>query len=97
VNLFVDYLPTFLQQLKLYSVECKDDALMMYLEKICGRKRLWPNLRYYPVTRLEGLRKTKENLNQDSRSPGQDLNPRRAEYEAGVLTTTFGAEIQITH
>jgi hypothetical protein len=28
----------------------------------CGRKRSWPNLKYYTVTCLEGLRKTLENL-----------------------------------
>jgi hypothetical protein len=36
---------------------------------------------------LEGLKKTMKNLSQDSRSPGQDLNPRPPKYEAGVLTT----------
>jgi hypothetical protein len=44
-------------------------------------------LRYYPDIRLEGLRKRTGNLNQDSRSPGPDLNPGPPEYEAGVLTT----------
>jgi hypothetical protein len=47
--------------------------------KGCGRKRSWPNLRYYPGICLEGLRKTTKNLSQDSRSP--------PEYEAGELTT----------
>jgi hypothetical protein len=37
-----------------------------------GRKLSWPNLRYYPGICLEGLRKTKKNLSQDSRSPGRD-------------------------
>jgi hypothetical protein len=55
--------------------------------KGCGRKRSWPNLRYYPGTRLEGVRKTTKSLSQDSRSPGRDLNPGPAEYEARVLTT----------
>jgi hypothetical protein len=44
-------------------------------------------LRYYPRIHLKGLRKTTKNLNQDSWSPGQDLNPRPPEYESGVLTT----------
>jgi hypothetical protein len=44
-------------------------------------------LRYYPGIRLEGLRKTTKILNQDSLSPGRDLNPGPPEYEAGVLTT----------
>jgi hypothetical protein len=30
---------------------------------------------YYPGICLEGLRKTAENLSQNSRSPGRDLNP----------------------
>jgi hypothetical protein len=47
-----------------------------------GRKPL-----YYPVMRLMRLRKAMENLSQDSRSPGQDLNPKPPEYEAGLLTT----------
>jgi hypothetical protein len=37
--------------------------------------------------RLEGLRKAKKNLCQDSRSPGRDMNPGPIEHEAGVLTT----------
>jgi hypothetical protein len=55
--------------------------------KGCGRKRPWPNLRYYNGIFLEGLRKTTKNLSRDSRSPGRDLNPRPPEYESGVLTT----------
>jgi hypothetical protein len=55
--------------------------------KGCGRKRSWPNLRYYPGICLEGLTKTTKNLSQHSRSPGRDLNPGPPEYEAGVLTT----------
>jgi hypothetical protein len=51
-----------------------------------GRKRTRPNLKYYPGIRLEGLRKTTENLIHDSRCPGRDLNPGPPEYEAGVLT-----------
>jgi hypothetical protein len=45
-------------------------------------------LRCYPGIRLEKLRKTTVNLCRDSRSPGRDLNPVTAEYEAGVLTTS---------
>jgi hypothetical protein len=30
--------------------------------KRCGRKRSWPNLRYYPSICLEGLRETTKNL-----------------------------------
>jgi hypothetical protein len=55
--------------------------------KGCGRKRSWPNLRYYPDICLEGLRKKTKNLSQFIRSPGRDLNPGPPEYEAEVLTT----------
>jgi len=34
-----------------------------------------------------GLEKTTKNLSQNSRSPGQDLNPGPFQYEAGVLST----------
>jgi hypothetical protein len=54
--------------------------------KGCGRKRSWPNLKYYLGIGLEGLRKTTKNLSQHSRSPGRDLNPGPPEYE-GVLST----------
>jgi hypothetical protein len=47
----------------------------------------WPNLKQYPRTSLEELRKITRTLSQDSRSPGRDLNQRPIEYEAGVLTT----------
>jgi hypothetical protein len=36
---------------------------------------------------IPGLRKITKNLRQDSRSPGQDLNPGHPENEAGMLTT----------
>jgi hypothetical protein len=54
--------------------------------KGCGRKWLWPILKYYPSISLEELRKATQNFSQDSKSLGQDLNPRPSEYEAGVLT-----------
>jgi hypothetical protein len=50
-------------------------------------KRSWPNLRFYPSSCLQGLRKISKNLSQDSRSPGRDLNAGHAAYEAEVLTT----------
>jgi hypothetical protein len=49
-----------------------------------GRKRSWPNLRYYRGICLEGLRKTA--TCHDSRSPDQDLFLGPPKYEAGVLT-----------
>lgn len=43
----------------------KADVCLIRTE-CCGRKWLWPNLRYYPVIFLGGLRKTMNNLNWDS-------------------------------
>jgi hypothetical protein len=40
-----------------------------------GRKRSWPNLKYYPSMCLEGLRKTMKNLSQENQSLGCNLNP----------------------
>jgi hypothetical protein len=54
--------------------------------KGCGRKRSWPNLRYYPGICPERLRKTTEILSNDSQSPSSDLNLGPPEYEGGVLT-----------
>jgi hypothetical protein len=51
-----------------------------------GRRRSWPDLRYYFGTCLEVLRKNTKIISQDSRSPGRDLNPGPPEYE-GVLIT----------
>jgi hypothetical protein len=36
---------------------------------------------------LGGAEENHENLNQDSQSPGRDLNPGHPEYEAEMLTT----------
>jgi hypothetical protein len=55
--------------------------------QLYGRKRSWPNLRFYPRICLEGLRKATKNLSQDNWSPGEDLKPGPPEYEAGMLTT----------
>jgi hypothetical protein len=44
-------------------------------------------LRYYPGISLQGLKKTTNYLDQDSRSPGPGLNPKPSEYEAVVLNT----------
>jgi hypothetical protein len=47
----------------------------------------WLILRYYSGIRVERPSKTTDSLNQDSRSPGRNLNPRCSQQEAGVLTT----------
>jgi hypothetical protein len=62
-----------------------NDRIMNW--KVYGRKRSWPNLRYYSGICLEELRKTTNTLSQGSRSLGRDLNSRPPEYKAGVLTT----------
>jgi hypothetical protein len=61
--------------------------------KICGRRESWSNLRYYPGIYLEGLRKATIILNQDSLSPGRDLNLGPSEYEAGVLATQLQCSV----
>jgi hypothetical protein len=53
--------------------------------KGCRRKRSWCNLRNYYGICLEE-EENHENLSQDSRCPGRDLNPGPLRYEAGVLT-----------
>jgi hypothetical protein len=55
--------------------------------KVFGRKRSWPDLKYYPGSCLVGLRKTTKNFSQDSQSLGRDVNLVSLEYEAGVSTT----------
>jgi hypothetical protein len=52
-----------------------------------GGKQSWPKLRYYAGICLEGVKKTTENLSQDSWSPGQDMNPGPPAYEKEVITT----------
>jgi hypothetical protein len=54
--LFVVCLMTQCQQLRLYSVGRNKRWMINW--KIRGRKRPWPNSRYYPEIILEGLRKT---------------------------------------
>jgi hypothetical protein len=39
-----------------------------------GRKRSWPNSRYYPGICLEGVRKTTKTSIRTARSPGRDFN-----------------------
>jgi hypothetical protein len=59
----------------------------------CGRKRSWSNLRNYPRTCMETMKKTTKNLNQNSRSADRDLKPESAKYEAGVLVMKFGISL----
>jgi hypothetical protein len=55
--------------------------------KIFGRKRSWPNFEVLSLYSPEWTDKYYENLSQDSRSPGRDLNRKFLEYKAGILTT----------
>jgi hypothetical protein len=52
-----------------------------------GRKRSWPNLRYYPGIRLKRVRKTSKTSIKIAGHRSRDLNPEPSEYEAGMLTT----------
>jgi hypothetical protein len=77
--LFVVYLTTVFQYLKLYGVEetvMRKWWIGYYLEG-SGRALI---LRYYPGSHLEGPRKTTKNVIQDIRSPGPGLNPRPLEW-----------------
>jgi hypothetical protein len=79
--LVVVYLTTLSGAQTIYSVEWEDDEWRMNW-KGCERKRSWSNLRYFPGIFVEGPRKATQNLSQDSRSLGIDLNPGPPEYEA---------------
>jgi hypothetical protein len=61
-----------------------------------GKKRPWPNLRYYLGICLEGLRKATESLSQDSRLLGRDLNPEPSDYEAEVLITRLRRSVRLS-
>jgi hypothetical protein len=51
-------------------------------------KRSWPNLlKYYAGIYLEGLRETTKTSMRIAGLRGRESNPRRTEYEVGVLTT----------
>jgi hypothetical protein len=56
-----------------------------------GKKRLCTNLRYYLGNCQEGPEENGENLGQDSRYLGRDLNPVLHDYKAGMLS------IQLQH
>jgi hypothetical protein len=67
--------------------------LVMVNWKGFGRKLSWPNFWYYPVIRLDGLRKTTKNLNQDSLPPGPRFEPGTSRIRSRSVnhsTTTFG-------
>jgi hypothetical protein len=52
-----------------------------------GRKRYWPNERYYAGIRLEELRKTTKTSISIAGRRDRDLKLGPPEYEAGVLIT----------
>jgi hypothetical protein len=85
LDLFVVYLTTVSQWLRLYSVEWRGVNWMLNW-KGCGRKRLWPNFKVLSQNLRGGTEKNHETP-YNSRSPGWDLNPGPPEYESGVLTT----------
>jgi hypothetical protein len=61
------------------------DAMISEKWKGLGRKCLWPNLKSYFGTCMEGLYKTVKKLRLDSKSLGPDLNSVRLESETGTL------------
>jgi hypothetical protein len=50
-------------------------------------KRSWPNLRHYFGVRLNGLRESTKDFDQDIRISGRNLNVGTLKFETGVLTT----------
>jgi hypothetical protein len=53
--------------------------------KRCGRKRLWPDFRYYTDIWLEGLRKTAKDINCHTGCPSRDSNRLLPEYKSETL------------
>jgi hypothetical protein len=51
-----------------------------------GKKRFWPNCKVLPRN-FSGVTEESHEKFQVSRSPAQNVNPIRTEYEAGVLPT----------
>jgi hypothetical protein len=84
VCLFVCLTP-LCKHLTQYRVESRDERWMMNWES-CGRKQSSCNFKALSRN-LPGTDENHENLSNDSRSPGRDLNLGPPEYEAGVLTT----------
>jgi hypothetical protein len=52
-----------------------------------GTKRSWPNFKVLSRHSRGETEENQENLSQDSRSPGQRIDPGTPEYEVRVLTT----------
>jgi hypothetical protein len=65
---------------------------MVLTGKGFGRKRSWPDLRYYAGVSLEGLSKTKNSVSQHWRSPGpvfESGTSRKRSRSVNHFTTTF--------
>jgi hypothetical protein len=77
---------SFKNTISISDNQASNDRLMVTNWKRCGRKRSWPNLRYYAGIFLARLRKTIKTC-QASQSPGQVFNWGPLEYESGGLTT----------
>jgi hypothetical protein len=67
--------------------------------KLCQLKRSYPNLRYYHDICSEGLKKTKKNLNQDSRYRERDSNRAPLQFKSRTLQLkgTFSVEVVKEH
>jgi hypothetical protein len=96
VGRLVVYLTTLFSVTRLHSVDDRVSDWWWIGKDLVGTGRDLI-LRYYPGIHLEGLKKSKKNLNQDSRSPGgREENPGPPEYEVGVLTTRPRRSVETT-
>jgi hypothetical protein len=59
----------------------------MIKRKIFRRKRSWPNFNVVSQHSPGRVEESRENIRQDSRSAGRDLNPGPPDYEAGMFLT----------
>jgi hypothetical protein len=86
VQLYVVHFTTLFQQLRQYSVECNGNKGKMNC-KVFGKKRSWTNFKVHTRHSPGRTEKKHENPKPGCWSSYRDLNPRPAEYGAGVLTT----------
>jgi hypothetical protein len=64
--------------------------------KWCGRKRSWPNLRYYPSICRKNQKKNTKNLSEVSRCPSPDPNRSRAEISSSHIARSRGSQRSLT-
>jgi hypothetical protein len=84
-DIYFYFIQRHCQLLRLYAISSNKRIGEWWIGKDVEGSGRGLVFRYYPGIFLERLMKTTENLSQDSRFPGRDLNSRPAKYE-GVLT-----------